>query len=60
MKCPECGVEIDRVIVVGTCYQTATLDGNHTVDYSSVEVEATERILCPECIEEITEAVEED
>jgi hypothetical protein len=59
MKCPECGEEIDEVIVVSTCYQTATLDGNHTVDYSSPEVEETQRILCPECSDEITEKVNE-
>ncbi len=45
MKCPQCDEEIDRVIVVSTCYQTASLDGNKTQDYSSVEVEETQRIL---------------
>lgn len=59
MKCPKCESEIDHVIVVSTCYQDATLDGNRTVDYSSPEVEETQRILCPECAEEITEHVKE-
>lgn len=59
MKCPKCGKEIDHVIVVSACYQNATLDGNTTVDYDSPDVDETQRILCPECEEAITEYVKE-
>lgn len=61
MKCPKCNKEIDEVIVVSLCSQTAPLvEGtNEIAEYNNLNVESTLYIQCPECYKRITRYIKE-
>ncbi len=59
MYCPKCTKEIQDVYVTSYCTQTATLDSNRTLDYSNLDIGDTIEIRCPECDEDIKDAIVE-
>jgi hypothetical protein len=62
MKCPKCGKDIERVIVVSQCWQYGQLaeNSNKIVEYGSVEnITDTILIECPECSQDIMKEVEQ-
>lgn len=59
MKCPKCNKEIDHVDVFAVCYQKGHLIGNEITGYSSLNIESTQNINCPECHEDISTAIKE-
>lgn len=60
MKCPDCGREIEYVIVRGSYAQIGLLDGDHIIDYHSTELGESEEINCPECDADLNKVAKEN
>ena len=60
MECPECGEEIQEVLITSLFYQTAKLEGNKIIEYKNPEgpTDSIYSIECPKCNEDIQIFVE--
>ena len=61
MICPHCTHEITKVRVYVECWEYGFLEGNRITSYGSVEDigETSLAIICEECDEDITHAIDE-
>lgn len=58
MNCPKCKKELDHVNAYSQCCQRVTLDEDgHTLEWSSPEVFGDSDFECPECFENINDAI---